>query len=601
MTLKEAKAKIEQLTARVNSLEDQLKFRSSLELGKGKGGAIDFATTLNERIKIMEDSIRMLSQSGATFAKGGQLHDALEAAVTTLDNMIGQGNEGAEAFHSLSQSFEQFNKLADEAGTVTKNLAGDLSAQAALLKRLGLSYGEFSKNIDMAIYSFSQSASEVQNINLQVKKLSETFGMLPAQVSQNFRKVAMNLAYDFGQIKEQFVSLQTMASKTGVSIDSLMGKFGRPMDTISGASDMAAKLNSLLGRNAFSATELLMMDEAQRAETIRGALQQGGVAQQALAGGVAGKFAMQSAQEVLGMSLDETRRFLSGEGFAGEPSDSLKASMAGRFQDPKDTAEMFKESFKDPATDLKTALDDLKFTIRQQQASVFNRNVLAARERMLTARPGTDDYRTATSTFAAGLLSRLGPNMQGFDSEEIAGAMMIGRPDEIEELLRLTEAGNLSDAEAKSILTDLDQAAKTGNNRRAALNRLSNALTKARVRADDVDLSELAGAQFGPEAGMGQERLLRTFRDAPARNQIRTKTIKRNPNESDASFNRRKREERERAQREFERQNRRKDNFELPEVQEGSDPTEVTVVVPVFMDGQQVAEATAKVFIGGTA
>ena len=73
---------------------------------------------------------------------------------------------------------------------------------------------------------------------------------------------------------------------------------------------MAAKLNSLLGQNRFSATELLMMTEEDRMTSIRGALMDSGAAGNALEGGVQGKFALQSINEVLGLGLDDTRRFL---------------------------------------------------------------------------------------------------------------------------------------------------------------------------------------------------------------------------------------------------------------------------------------------------
>lgn len=310
--------------------------KSSALLGSPEdiGTLTNLYEALNEQFSISEKTLKNLSQSGAFFVKGGPLMDGLTSSIKEMDALFGNARMGAESFQYLAKQFKNFQQLAEAQRDSAANLAGELSKQAAVLNELGLSYGAFTENIDFAIYSMGAGAKEVQNLNTSIVELSNQVGMLPEQMSRNFQTVSKSLAYNFNEIKNQFVKIQQLSNETGVSIDNLMGKFGRPMDTISGASQMAAKLNSLLGRNRFSATELLMMTEEDRMTSIRGALMEQGLDQQALAGGVQGKFALQSVQEVLGMGLDDTRRFLQTGGLkkdiAGQVGEAFEGGPMGQ-------------------------------------------------------------------------------------------------------------------------------------------------------------------------------------------------------------------------------------------------------------------------------
>lgn len=498
-TLDEAQQAFDKMKARVEKLEEKLKTKSQLELGRDKGGLLDLASVIPERMDLIEKSINSLSLAGATFASGGTLERALGDSVATLDKLIASGADADNAFQALTNSFEQFNALSKLVGETSRNLAGDLTSQAALLQRLGLSYGDFSKNIDLAIFSFSQTAKGVSDINLQIKDLSDRMGMLPSVVSRNFQSVAKNLAYSFDDIKDQFVGLQQMANKTGVSVDALMGKFGRPMDTISGASQMAAKLNALLGRNAFSATELLMMDEKTRAETIRTALQGSGATAQALSGGVAGKFALQSIQEVLGMDLDETRRFISG----GGPG-SVKAQMAG-----KTTAgevDTMKENFKDPAGKLSEALKGLQNTILQTQASVFNRIAIRVRQRAIEGvTPEFQGVSQPARVLRTGLLGK------GRTEEEYQKAALKD-PNMFRVLAQYKQYGAINEKDFNELVDEINK----GTDDTVLEQKLKTVLDTTGLTA-----TKISGSKLLDKAGEGQQiRILRNLKaggsaDAP--------------------------------------------------------------------------------------
>jgi len=221
-------------------------------------------------------------------------------------------------------------------------------------------------------------------------------------VSRNFRQVAQNLMYDSATIKEEYAKLETLAQKTGLSATDLAGQFGSRMDTISGASSAASNLNAMLGRNAFSATQLLGMTESERAEAIREAIQgDSNLMGDIQSGGASGKFAMISVAEALGMDRKTARRFIS-TGEAGSVKSKIEEGVKA------DTgagmnASVLVENFKKPSKDLKGALDRL----REQVELTLNptRVALLQNRRAQLARAESGDYQMLER---AGRMGRIG-------------------------------------------------------------------------------------------------------------------------------------------------------------------------------------------------
>lgn len=456
---------------------------STLELGKDTGKLLEFSGILNQRFAELEKTLENVSRTGATFAKGGQLTKSLSDTIKELDLLIASGKEGAAAFRALTNGFEQFEKLSRIATDGTKNLAGELATQSALLAQLGLSYGSFQKNLDLAIFSFGQNAAGVQSLNLQIKSFADSVGMLPETVSRNFQTVARNLAYDFGKIKEQFVGIQKVSAQTGVSVDTLLGKFGQPMDTISGASEMAARMNALLGRNAFSAAQLLMMSEEDRMNMFRevvGTDQNIGASLRS-DNQVERKFALQSVAAAMGMDVDTARRFLEGGDL-----DSVKRKMAeeqgafnrgGALQD-----------FKEPATDLTKALRELTNIIRRDQMDVSERMLVSARENQLRTQDGRGSAK-AQSLQAGGLLQTLGPMPAGLDVNEAVRAMT--EQVQVRDILAMLQAGVIKDPKARQrAITTIQRIAEGRGDALDNMNIL-NAIKDQAVKASDITMEEM--------------------------------------------------------------------------------------------------------------
>lgn len=304
------------LYGKIDKLERQAaERRSGVGQDRDTESMLNIASSLEnfdqDIINQVEESLENMARAGAFFAREAGFARGLQQASREMSLLLGSSQKAAAAFEFLSTNMQGFGKLRDEFTRSGKALTGALALQQAAFERAGISATTFKDNVDMMVYTFGLNAQEVQSFSFQIRDLAKDLDMMPEQVSRNFQLVAKNLSYDMGTVTEQFARMQKLSAQTGVDVGTISGQFGSGMDTISGASGAAANINALLGRNAFSATELLMMDEATRAESVREAIMNDPRLKASLAkGGPEAKFALDTIKDILGMSRDDARRFI---------------------------------------------------------------------------------------------------------------------------------------------------------------------------------------------------------------------------------------------------------------------------------------------------
>ena len=320
------------------------------------GGIADIASFFEQNAKVVTSAFREMGRAGMIFAADPNFKSSMTEAERSLNKITGIAKLGSQAFRQLSENVQQFRLFSDKAFESNGKFSTSLAEQAGMLKQLGMSYGTFTQNVDLAINSLGMNEEGVKKFNASIKFLADDLNMLPEQVSRNFQQVARNLMYDSTTIRQEFVKLQTLGQKTGLTTGQLMGTFGSSMDTIGGASTAAANLNALLGSNQFSATELLMMTEGDRAETIRQRMMDNpDLMRDIKAGGVEGKFALISAAEAMGMDRDEARRFLM-TGERGSVKEKKEDILEGRFGEGSVQVKKFTDQTKS-ATELLAQLN----------------------------------------------------------------------------------------------------------------------------------------------------------------------------------------------------------------------------------------------------
>lgn len=371
-----------------NKRREEIKNLDSGDFEAGDLGTVsDIASSRIREAELLTKTMRQLiSEEGAFFAVNGPFQKGMEQAIKLQNSYFGSAQAGAKSYKELSKGITQFTKLNTEAFGGIGKFTGKLADQAATLSRLGLNLNEFRENLDVAIYDLGMGVEGVEGFNMSIKSLADDLDMLPGKVSRNFREIAKNLMYESSMIKSEYAKLEMLAQKTGLSATQIASQFGGSMDTIGGASSAAANLNAMLGRNAFSATQLLGMTESERAEAVREAIQSdSNIMADIQAGGVQGKFALKSVAEAMGMSGADARRFIQ----TGD-ADSVRGKLEKAIdEDPRVgmDSKVLQENFKNPAKSLGEQLDNLREQVRltmTQEQNFFLQNrqaQLAAAER----------------------------------------------------------------------------------------------------------------------------------------------------------------------------------------------------------------------------
>jgi hypothetical protein len=251
--------------------------------------------------------IDKMQSAFSSLAGTGEKFDAQMASVArnSLDFGI-NGEIASEAFTALQQNLIGFNKESD---TSIENL----TMQVGQLKRFGIE-GELAVGIINDLNAvLGVNATEAAEMTKQIALSAVELGIGPKMMADNFRKASAVLAVHGKKSVDVFKGLAVAARNAGTSVDTLLSIAGK-FDTFSDAADAAGRLNSILG-STMSATEMLMMTEDERIETLIKTVNGQGTAfremdrftQKAIAQ-AAGINDMAEANRIFGMSLGAYRQ-----------------------------------------------------------------------------------------------------------------------------------------------------------------------------------------------------------------------------------------------------------------------------------------------------
>ena len=212
----------------------------------------------------------------------------------------------------------EFSKLGASYGAITTGLIGATADSTDLRKELGLQMTQFEQfgiqvedSVDI-LNTLSTTMNTDMTESMEIMKdltMSATqLGLGPKKMAEDFKKASASLAVHGKKSVEVFKGLAVAARNAGTDVSSLLSIAGK-FDTFESAADTAGKLNSILG-STMSATEMLMMTEDQRIESLIGTVQASGQAfnqmdrftQKAIAQ-AAGIQDMSEANRIFGMSL----------------------------------------------------------------------------------------------------------------------------------------------------------------------------------------------------------------------------------------------------------------------------------------------------------
>lgn len=272
----------------------------------------NFATSIVE--KTVESTIALvkeLDKAATSFAAATGMGDKY---LNTLADMRMEGNvlgvtfeNAGNALKGLTQEMVGFVNMSEQAKV-------NLAMTVARFERIGIDANTSAQSINNFTLNMGKSEQQAMAMTKELAMMGQSAGISAGKMTKDFQAAFKSLAVYGEKSIEVFQGLASAARAAGIEVatlTSLAGKF----DTFSGAAETVGKLNALLG-SQLSSTEMLMMTEDQRVETLIQQVQAQGINfkdmnkfQQMAIANAAGINDMNEAQRIFGMNMKDYKKY----------------------------------------------------------------------------------------------------------------------------------------------------------------------------------------------------------------------------------------------------------------------------------------------------
>ena len=324
MTKAELEKKVAGLEATIKKLQSKVADAtksSSTEGFKLGGGFFDLIKEGGELYDLRKDS----------FKNTGLLLDELSGPGGFISKFAKLAESDVSIFGSIRptiQAFEDLGKATTSFAMTSGDMQDKLGNTLAVFKELGVDVQDFSAVLDSARLGFKMGAADADKLAMSVGNIGLATGVGMGKAMKNFNAAQSSMAYSTSKLMENFRQLQFTAGTTGVGFEKLTSAFGDSMDTFEGSASKAGNLNAILGRSVFNSIDLLGKTEGERVSTIVKGIRES-VNVEALKNN---KFQLKAVAEGLGLSVDDTRKLLTGQ-------TSVDAALASKTsKDPREKA-----------------------------------------------------------------------------------------------------------------------------------------------------------------------------------------------------------------------------------------------------------------------
>ena len=322
-----------------NAFSDQLEKMRHI----AKNNKTEMGQAFMETFSIQKIGLALTFQIIAATLK---LATAVDKASAAFAAQTGAGRALTTEISNIGGSYRNLGLGAEEAGkaaqTLFNNFTGFMQASrqerqtlmltVASLEKIGVSGEAAANSLNILTKNFDMSTNQAARMTKQLAIAGTKIGISAQKMMDGFVAASKSLAVYGKDAINVFTDLAAQAKAAGVEAQTLLGIAER-FDTFEGAADSAGKLNSILGTQ-MSATDMLMMKENERIETLIRSIQAQGIAfkdldrysQKAVAS-AAGISDMAEAQRIFGMSVSDYRKGLQEAASEEEFNQRLKDAM----------------------------------------------------------------------------------------------------------------------------------------------------------------------------------------------------------------------------------------------------------------------------------
>ena len=263
--------------------------------------------------RIVENTIALafaVDKASAAFASATGTGRDFEFQIGYLNDVA---NENMVAFDKATAALQSVNQELIGGAQLSKDMQREIAEQTMGFSRFGIEATTVTKIMNDMQASMGMTAEQSIEATKSLSLSATQLGIGPKKMAEGFLKASSVLAVHGNKSIGIFKGLAVAAKNAGTSVDSLIS-IASKFDTFSSAADAAGKLNAILG-STMSATEMLMMTEDERIETLIKTVNSQGRAfkdmdrfeQKAIAQ-AAGINDMAEANRIFGMSLSSYKQ-----------------------------------------------------------------------------------------------------------------------------------------------------------------------------------------------------------------------------------------------------------------------------------------------------
>ena len=264
--------------------------------------------------KVVESTLYMakaLDESNAKFAAATGLGNKY---MGTLLEMRQEGNTLGVTFENAGSALKGLTENMVGFVRMSKQAQVELSMTVARFERIGIDANTSAQSINNFTLNMGKSEKQAMQMSKELALMGQSAGISAGKMTKDFQTAFKSLAVYGDKSIEVFQGLSSAARAAGVEVSTLTSLAGK-FDTFASSAETVGKLNALLG-SQLSSTEMLMMTEDKRVETLVQQVQAQGVNfkdmnkfQQMAIANAAGISDMNEAQRVFGMNMKDYKKY----------------------------------------------------------------------------------------------------------------------------------------------------------------------------------------------------------------------------------------------------------------------------------------------------
>ena len=220
---------------------------------------------------------------------------AMMAAET--DSFTNGGQEMKNTIVGLQQSFSELS-------SVTGVARKELMTTALVFEGIGVSAATSGEAMATMIQTLGQTPQIAAENALKFSALADELGRPPAEIVEGFNQMAGELAKHGPAMQQQFMKLQAVASRTGMSVQSLVDTTTK-FDTFEEGAGQVGMLNAVLGGPYLDTLTMMSGTTTERLLELKGAFDAAGEDFASMS-----QFRRQALAEQMGMGVDELGKFM---------------------------------------------------------------------------------------------------------------------------------------------------------------------------------------------------------------------------------------------------------------------------------------------------